>query len=175
MPAITLHLAQRDDQVVLDHLMQFYLHDFSEWLPLRLGEQGLFRIQSLDDYWRDPATQAFLIRADGELAGFVAVDGNVQLSGAEYNISYFFIARRFRGQGVGQSVVSTLLSRLPGQWQIFHLDANLPAQRFWAGLLPRLTQGAFTLDQGPVDGHPCTFYRFASPPSNARMALSDNM
>jgi predicted acetyltransferase len=166
MPSIELHAAQRDELETIENLMQFYLYDFSEWLPLKLGGHGFFNAQPKLDYWRNPATRPFLINVDGELAGFVTVDEQIHLPGAEHNIGYFFVSRRFRGQGVAEFVVSTLLSHFPGQWQIFHIDANQPARRFWARVMPELTGGAFTLHQLPVEGYPCTFYRFnASQPS----------
>jgi len=167
MPSIELHAAQRDELETLENLMQFYMYDFSEWLPLKLGGHGFFHIQPLQDYWRNPATRPYLIKVDGELAGFVTVDDSTHLPGAQYNIGYLFVTRRFRGQGVATFVVSTLLSQLPGQWQIFHIDANPPARRFWARVIPDFTGGAFSRHQQPADGYPCTFYRFQStqPPS----------
>jgi len=170
-PSIELHDAQHDELETIENLMQFYTYDFSEWLPLKLGEHGFFNTQPKLDYWRNPATRPFLIRVDGELAGFVTVDDETHLHGAQHNIGYFFVSRRFRGQGVAKFVVSALLSRFPGQWQIFHIDANQPARRFWAKVIPDLTGSAFTVHQLPVDGHPCTFYRF----SNSKSTLSDNM
>ncbi|MFJ2280077.1 GNAT family N-acetyltransferase [Pseudomonas sp. NPDC087803] len=167
MPTIELHPAHRDELQTIENLMQFYMYDFSQWLPLKLDEHGFFSIQQKDDYWRNPATQPFLIRVDGELAGFVTVDDDTHIDGAEHNIGYFFLARRFRGQGVAQFVVSALLSRLPGQWQIFHIDANLPALRFWARLIPHLSGGEFTRQQRSVDGYPCTFYVLHAPASVA--------
>ena len=167
MPTIELRPAHRDELQTIENLMQFYMYDFSQWLPLKLGEHGFFSIQPKDDYWRNPATQTFLIRVDGELAGFVTVDDDTHTDGAQHNIGYFFLTRRFRGQGVAQFVVSALLSRLPGQWQIFHIDANLPAQRFWARLIPELVSGAFTRQHRAVDGYPCTIYVLHAPTSVA--------
>ncbi|MBC8999080.1 GNAT family N-acetyltransferase [Pseudomonas sp. N40(2020)] len=163
MHNVELHPAQRDELQTLENLMQFYMYDFSQWLPLKLAEHGFFSIQPKDEYWRHPATQPFLIRVDDELAGFVTVDNETHIASAEHNIGYFFLARRFRGQGVAQFVVSALLSRIPGQWQIFHIDANRPAQRFWARLMPELSGGELTLLQREVDGYPCTFYVLRSP------------
>lgn len=167
MPTIELHPAHRDELQTIENLMQFYMYDFSQWLPLKLGEHGFFSIQLKDNYWGNPATQPFLIRVDGELAGFVTVDDETHIDSAAHNLGYFFLTRRFRGQGVAQFVVSALLSRLPGQWQIFHIDANLPAQRFWARLIPELTGGAFTRQRRAVDGYPCTFYVLYAPASVA--------
>ena len=162
MPSIELHVAQRDELETLENLMQFYMYDLSEWLPLKLGGHGFFHIQPQQDYWRNPATRPFLIKVNGELAGFVTVDDNTHLPGAQNNIGYLFVSRRFRGQGVATFVVSTLLSQLPEQWQIFHIDANPPARQFWASVMPHLTGDAFSRHHQPVDGYPCTFYRFQS-------------
>ncbi|VVM43469.1 GNAT family N-acetyltransferase [Pseudomonas fluorescens] len=163
MANIELHPARRDELEIIENLMQFYMYDFSEWLTLKLAAHGFHSIQPKIGYWRHPATQPLLIQGDGELAGFVTVDNEIHIPGAEHNIGYFFIARRFRGQGVAQFVVSALLSHIPGQWQIFHIDANLPAQRFWARLIPLMSNGHFTLQQREVDGYPCTFYGLRTP------------
>ena len=71
MANIELHPAQRDELDIIENLMQFYMYDFSEWLPLKLARHGLFSIHPKDDYWRNPATQPFLIRVDGELVDHV--------------------------------------------------------------------------------------------------------
>ena len=167
MPSIELHAAQRDELETLENLMQFYMYDLSEWLPLKLGGHGFFHIQPQQDYWRNPATRPFLIKVNGELAGFVTVDDDTHLPGAQFNMGYLFVSRRFRGQGVAKFVVSTLLRQFPGQWQIFHLDANPSARLFWATVMPGLSPNGFTLHQQKIKGYPCTLYRFeVSPPSS---------
>ncbi|WP_397452888.1 GNAT family N-acetyltransferase [Pseudomonas sp. NA-150] len=162
MLSIELHAAHQEDLQSIENLMQFYMHDFSEWLPLKLSDHGFFSVQSMQNYWRKPATQPFLIKVDGELAGFVTVDGDGPFTDAHYNIGYFFISRRFRGRGIARFVVSALLSKFPGQWQIFHIDANQPARGFWEKIISELTQGAFSCHPVTVDGYPCTLYRFES-------------
>lgn len=160
MLSIELHSAQRDELECIENLMQFYTYDFSEWLPLEFGEHGFFSIQPKLDYWRKPATRPFLIKVDGELAGFVTIDDEVRSQGAQYNIGHFFVGRRYRGRGIGRFVVSALLKKFPGQWQILHIDANQPAREFWANVIPDLTEGEFTRHQLSVDGYACTLFRF---------------
>ncbi|KAB0488666.1 Predicted acetyltransferase [Pseudomonas reinekei] len=167
MPSIELHAAHRDELETIENLMQFYTYDFSEWLPLPLGESGFFQLRPLPAYWHRPATRPFLIRVDGELAGFVTVDGDTHLPGAQFNIGYLFVSRRFRGQGVEKFVVSTLLSRFPGQWQIFHIEANPPARLFWAAVMPDISAGRFSRHSLMAEGYPCTFYRFEAPSPSA--------
>jgi predicted acetyltransferase len=164
MKTIELHPTQRDDLQTLENLMQFYTYDLSEWLPLSLADHGFFSLQALSDYWRNPAIHPFVIHVNGELAGFVTVDNATHLPGAEHNIGYLFIARRFRGQGVATFVASTLLSRFHGQWQILHLAANLPAAQFWKAAIPRLTADVFSQHHLIIDANPCIGYRFASSP-----------
>ncbi len=106
-PSIELHAAQRDELETIENLMQFYVYDFSEWLPLKLGEHGLFNIQPKLDYWRNPATRPFLIKVDDELAGFVTVDNETHIVGAEHNIGYFLLVDAFVAK------VSRSLSPLP--------------------------------------------------------------
>lgn len=127
------------------------------------GRAGFFSILPLTDYWRKPTTQAFLIKVDGELAGFVTVDDDTHVPDARHNIGYLFVSRRFRGQGVARFVVSTLLNRLPGRWQIFHVEANQPARLFWAAVIPGLTQNRFSLHQLSIQGLPCSVYCFENP------------
>ncbi len=163
MPGIELLRAQRDELDCIENLMQFYLYDFSEWLPLTFAERGLFNVQLPPDYWRKPATQPFLIRVDGALAGFVTVDATAHLAGVTFNISYLFVSRRYRGQGVGRHVVDALLQQLPGCWQVFHLDANLAAKTFWAKVIPALGASELSQHRLPVDGYPCTLFKFRIP------------
>lgn len=160
MYSIELYPAQRDELQCIENLMQFYLYDFSEWLPLKFGAHGFFDFQPMQDYWQKPGTRPFLIKVNGEIAGFVTVDGNVHFPDVQYNIGYFFISRRFRGQGIGRRAVAQLLNGFPGQWQIVHIQANQAARLFWARVIPPLANGALTRHNLSVDGYACTLYRF---------------
>lgn len=162
MQTVTLQAATRDTWPCLDNLMQFYLHDLSQWLPLALAPQGLYPIQALDDYWRDPATRPFLLWVAGELAGFAVVDGQ-HGNGTGHNLGYLFIARRFRRQGVGRQVVQQLFEALEGPWQVMHFDANQPARQFWSRVLTDLSQHPGRPQSVIAQGHPCTLYRWPGP------------
>ncbi|SEK73245.1 Predicted acetyltransferase [Pseudomonas sp. NFIX51] len=165
MSQIELHPAQRDELECIENLMQFFMYEFSEWLPLKLGRHGLFQIQPKTEYWRQPGTRPWLLRVDGELAGFAIVDDQVHFAEAQYNLAYFFVVRRFRGRGIGRQVVRQLLELLPGHWQIFHIDDNRPARDFWARVIPTLVGDAYSCHPITADGYPCTLYKFHTPTS----------
>ena len=62
-----------DLRPVVLNLGLYYIHDFTEFIGFRCPEGGLFRTSCWDKYWAEPGRWAFLIKVDGELAGFVLV------------------------------------------------------------------------------------------------------
>ncbi len=69
---IELTRATIEEKPIIDNLSQFYLYEFSQYLPsLSLDEsRGLYDgLPDLDAYWDDPNRQPFIVRVDGELAG----------------------------------------------------------------------------------------------------------
>ena len=158
--SVELSRANGKELESIENLMQFYMYDISEFLPLQISENGFFTIQSKVSYWEKSTTFPFLIWVDGEIAGFVTVDDETHSPDSQYSIGYFFVSRRFRGRGIGATVVSKLMNQLPGKWQIFHVTSNIAATSFWAKTISRLTNAAFTVEAVVEDGYECTLYRF---------------
>ncbi len=146
----------------IENMMQFYMYDFSEWLPLPFNEDGWFSIRSKAEYWAKSSTKPFLIAVDGETAGFLTVDDEVTHQDADFSIGYFFVGRRFRGAGVGKAAVAQLLQLFPGCWQIFHVNQNASASAFWKKVVPIATGGKFTVHRETIDDYECTLYKFHS-------------
>lgn len=160
MPKIELKQAEKSDHQLIVNLMQFYNYDFSEWVPLSFAEDGFFAIRPKLDYLSSPTTRPFLILADGDIAGFLIADDEVHAAGAKHNIGYFFVARRFRGLGVGMQAVSDLLCKFPGPWQIWHVRENLGAAAFWAKVIPVVSGGEYVVHALHIDDCNATLYRF---------------
>ncbi|MGA3247717.1 MAG: GNAT family N-acetyltransferase [Paraburkholderia sp.] len=157
---IELKLAGTSDHQCIVNLMQFYNYDFSEWIPLPFAEDGFFAIRPKLDYLASPTTSPFLILVDGEVAGFVIVDDEVHCEGAKHNIGYFFVSRRFHGLGVGKQVVSDLLGRFPGAWQIWHVKENRGAAAFWAKVVPLLCGDDYAVHALCIEDCNAVLYRF---------------
>jgi predicted acetyltransferase len=129
-PSVKLIIATEHDFKRIENMMQFYMHDFSEWLPISLNENGLFSTRPQFEYFSKLTTKFYVITVDGETAGFVSVDDEVNYPDTNHNIGYLFIARGFRRKGIAKSVVNELLARFSGGWQIFHITENLGAAVF---------------------------------------------
>jgi predicted acetyltransferase len=121
---------------VIENLMQFYIHDFSDFLVhgnrKTLGEDGRFFDYPLDPYWRDAGRMALLIRSNGLLAGFALVNDQGHTDAAtDFNMAEFFITRGHRRGGTGTAAAQAIFARRPGRWEVAVARRNTPALPFW--------------------------------------------
>ncbi len=96
-----------------------------------------------EKYWSEDDRWAFLVRVDGELAGFVLVGPDGTQRDTQYDIGEFFILRKFRGQGVGQRVAFDIFDRFRGRWEVRQVVQNKPATAFWRKVVDRYTGGNY--------------------------------
>jgi predicted acetyltransferase len=95
-------------------------------------------------FWTDPDGDPLLIRADGEIAGFVLIDKHAH-SGlpCDFNMGEFFVARHYRREGVGRAAALMAMRQRPGLWEIAVARRNVPAQPFWRGVAAELAPGGY--------------------------------
>jgi predicted acetyltransferase len=139
--------ATAQDKPALQRLMQFYLYDFSEFLNLEMGDNGVFMEGILDSYFSGNETRTpYLIKVNGKLAGFILVSDQVILEeskGAKC-IKEFFVMRRYRRAGIGRIALKNLLDSAPSAWEVRVVANNQPAIHFWMAALHQLTNGNFS-------------------------------
>ena len=114
---------------ILANLLELYVHDFSEFLDLEIGEDGRFGYPALSLYWSEPDRHPFFVKLDGKYAGLVLV----KREGAVWDMAEFFILRGCRRRGIGTQVAHEVWKRFPGLWEVHVMEANVSARRFWAG------------------------------------------
>ncbi len=148
MPIEVKH-AQPTDWTIFHNLMQFYLYDFSEFLPMELGEEGSFKEEILDNYFANPDKAAFLVIVDGMLAGFSLVSSEVVLQQNQGGrcIKEFFIVRRYRRQGVGKTAATKIFSMYAGKWEVRVERTNLPARVFWERVISEYTEERYDCEE----------------------------
>jgi predicted acetyltransferase len=141
---IEVVVAALRDRPALERLFQLYLHDFTEFDPHDVGDDGLYAVPSLDAYWSDPGRFPFLIRVEGSLAGFVLVSPHSPSGrGADRSIAEFFVMRMHRRSDVGRTAATMVFNLLPGTWEVAQIVANTPAQAFWRAVIGAYTGGAY--------------------------------
>jgi predicted acetyltransferase len=144
MTTVEVIEAQLDAKVVLRHLLELYLHDFSELDGGDVDEHGLFGYRYLDHYWTEENRRPFLFRVDGRWAGFALIR-----LGDPNDMTEFFVLRRFRRRGVGTAAARELFGRFLGAWQVRQIAANVAASAFWRRTIPVEFEEHRTED-GPV-------------------------
>jgi len=140
LPHLDLEIrpASREQRQPLQRMLEFYQYELSEIWDQDLDPQGEFGY-ALDRYWRDSACFPYIVVVRGNYAGFALVDGQVVIPGDDFWMDQFFIMKKYRKQGVGRAVATSVFDRHAGRWQVGQMAANTPAQAFW-----RKTIGAYT-------------------------------
>ena len=133
------------DELVLRNLVQFYAYDFAEIAGWEIPESGRFADAIVDGCFDGGHRHPFLVRVDGRLAGLAIVETRSQLSGEDgiRDVAELFVARRFRGRGVGDVVACALFDRFGGRWEVRQTTANVGATAFWRKVIGRYTDGRF--------------------------------
>lgn len=161
---VTLDVATADAAALLSRLLELYVHDLSEVIPIAIGVDGLFRYDRLPLYWSEPERHfPFLIRSDGQLAGFVlASRGSPATDDPEdLDVAEFFVLRAHRRAGVGRRAACLLWDRLPGRWVVRVLESNRAGLSFWRSTIREYTRGAFSEREYPGD-HPRRVFQLES-------------
>ncbi|MGD6843560.1 GNAT family N-acetyltransferase [Bacillus infantis] len=145
---VTLSLCPHEDKTVLSNLIQLYRYDSSEFDGRVLSQHGLYSYKYLDHQWTEDYRRPFIVKVDGEIAGFVLVILDVpgeftKLSNEETNvISDFFILRKFRGRGIGRQVAFSIFEQFKGAWEVKQTYENKPAYAFWKKVISEFTKGS---------------------------------
>jgi predicted acetyltransferase len=144
---VTLSLVSYEDKTVLSNLIQLYRYDSSEFDGHVLSQHGLYSYKYLDHQWTEDYRRPFIVKVDGEIAGFVLVLLEVpreftKLSNEEKTnvISDFFIMRKFRCKGIGKQVAFSIFEQYKGVWEVRQTYENKPAYSFWKKVISEFTQ-----------------------------------
>jgi predicted acetyltransferase len=134
---LDIAVAGMADKPVVARLVQFYLHDFSEFASVGspygdVDGNGAFAMENLDTYWREAGRMALLFRVEGNFAGFAMINQwSPSGAGVDRSVAEFFVMRKYRRGGIGRRAAHEILRRYPGIWEINIAHYNGPAQEFW--------------------------------------------
>ena len=128
---------------VLRNLMELYQHDHAEFEDAEVNEHGLYGYKWLDHYWTEPGRHPFLIRVDGNIAGFALVRDSTNTGDGKNEMAEFFIVKKYRRRGIGRIAAHRIFDTFPGKWSVGQVDRNLPAKGFWQAIISDYTEGRF--------------------------------
>jgi len=137
--------ASEDYKDIIQNLFQFYNYDFSEFIRCDVEEDGLYGTYPyLEDYWREVNHRfPYVIKQNGKYVGFVLVRFIESKECDYFSIAEFFIMKKYRKEGIGKAVAKQIFNLHKGQWEVYQLESNKPAQIFWNKTIDEYTQGNF--------------------------------
>lgn len=126
--------ATPEQAIIMANLLELYAHDFSEFHPIDLGENGRYGYHDLPLYWSEPDRHPFFLKFRQKLAGFAFVKRGSEIAKDQrtWDMAEFFVLRRYRRCGVGTEAARQVWSRLPGRWEIRVMESNKAGYQFWA-------------------------------------------
>lgn len=140
--------ASKEHITVVQHLMQFYMYDFSPYTNHDVGENGLFApYPGLESYWDEREANKkfpYIIKQRDQYIGFALVKFIESKVRSYFSIAEFFIMQKYRMKGAGKSVAIELFSLHKGIWEVYQMNSNKPAQLFWKKVIKEFTKGEFT-------------------------------
>ena len=162
---ITLSKALEQDKNTIQNLGRFYVYEMSKYCGWEIPSNGLYECRDLSSYFEKPDRQAFLVKVDDELAGFVLINQVGSTPDVNWNIGEFFIVSKFQGKGVGCQAAVQIFNQFPGIWETSQIPENTAAIKFWNKVVDRYTQGQFETTLKTVatpEPHPMIILKFTS-------------
>ena len=142
---VGLDPASASEAGILDNLMQLYIHDFSSFSPEPISNEGRFDYPFLAHYWREPDRHPFIIRKNGDLAGFALARVDLDPSNgiSSMTVAEFFVLRGHRRSNVGGEAARLLWDQFPGNWYLSVYRTNAAGCAFWKPLIADYTNNVF--------------------------------
>jgi predicted acetyltransferase len=128
-----LEAIKPEQAAALFQLFQLYYYENSDWAVEDIGSDGLFDAcaVSIADYVNNPAKNAYWIKKNGALAGFVVTEPTtIEGKGAE-ELADLFILKRYRRQGLALASVRELVQHFKGPWLVAIYHGDIRAAAFW--------------------------------------------
>lgn len=149
MSDFRVDLVPVSDKNVLARHLQTYLAEHAVYTG-RTPRDGVYEYPWFDAYWRDvDARWPFWMRREEE---FVALAfGHLDAADGRYELAEFFVAERFRRQGLGDRFARDVIQRFHGDWKLHQVAANIRAVAFWRYVLGDLAdyvEGPLQRDDG---------------------------
>lgn len=136
------------DHPAIQNMARFYVYDMSEYLGnvegWEIPEDGMYECIDLKKYWADENAFPLIIRYENELIGFAIVDKKGSESSVDFNMAQFFVARKFKHQGIGRYIAEQCFTKFAGVWEVMVMPGNEGAYRFWRSTIKNFSNNQFT-------------------------------
>ena len=133
--------ATREDQALLFRMLQFYYFEATQWSGEDLLEDGLYESDAagVASYCEpDGVDVAWLLKVDGQVAGFVLVESIPFEGGQIRELADLFVMPKYRRLGLAEAATRKIVPGHEGPWLLSVFRKDERALRYWQGAFARL-------------------------------------
>lgn len=141
---IELEIVKKDNEKVLNNLLQLYLHNISAYFPMTFNsESGIYEYDDISKYISKTEDNiAYFIKSEKNIAGFILFDKTDELN----IIQEMFVMNNYKRTGVGKTAVKQLFNKYYGKWEIKSLPCSAQAESFWISVVKEYTKDNFDIN-----------------------------
>ncbi len=140
---VSLYEAGINDKLVIDNLMQLYLHDLSKYSSIEIGSKGRYEQGNTTRYFSSFDCKAYIIHAEYRIIGFLFTEPEDN----HLLLKDLFILNMWRRKNIAKRVVDQLLKGGTKLVVRFNKD-NEVAMSFANGLIDNPLYNASKEDKG---------------------------
>ena len=137
-----------EEKELLFRLLQFALYDGSLYNTNKIGEDGLFPYKWFDNYFTDDDRDAFFIREDDKIVGFVMINQFMKKCDDGHSVAEFLVLPEYRRNHIGKKVAYLVFEMFPGNWEVEPIEESNEACRFWENVVVNYTNNKFSFSDG---------------------------
>lgn len=137
-----------DQKSILRQLIELYEYDFSEYNEADVNQFGFYGYKYFDHYWTEEHRQAYFVKVNGHLGGFVLVNDHCYIVNDNARaIGEFFIMRKYRRKGTGKIVAKLVFDTHKGYWEVLQHGNNEISKIFWDKVIHEYTNGDYCVQE----------------------------
>lgn len=127
-----LEKADISKKAVLWNLLQKYLYEFSVYYRDQVEDDGNYAYPYFDSFFTEPGREAWLIRKEGKLAGFLMMNRYSEMGEEiDFAVAEFCILPLYRRAHLGRQAMEEIFWTHRGRWEIKYNRRNPAAEKFW--------------------------------------------
>jgi len=139
----TYKVLKKEDNKILNNLLQLYLHDISNYFPIDFdSKKCIYLYDDLNKYFDSSNNYALLFINDDSTIGFTLIDKIDN----EYIVQEMFILNNYKNKGYGEECIRKVFDDFKGNWVIKSLPNSPKSENFWNKTIKNYTNDSYSIE-----------------------------
>ena len=139
---IELTKVDKKDRIILERLLQLYLHEITIYFPIDIDNDGLYHYHNIDNYFNNDNNIAYFIKENNTLVGFILFD----IINNQNIIQEIFIINNYKRNGFAKKAVFKLFENIKGEYIVKALPNSKVAELFWINTIKEYTKDNYKVE-----------------------------